>query len=621
HFADRLPRLGAGVGRPRVVGVVSVTAVVTLYLFGAGWSAAMSLSATVGLIALSVVVVTGYAGQLSLAQYSLAGLAALFSSRLADAAHVPFLIAVVIAVAATSVVGLIVALPAVRVRGVNLAVVTLGLGAVINSVFLANPSFTGGAIRGTRVPDPSVFGVNIQSVEHPERWAIFCIALFVIGSLVLSNVRRGRSGRRLIAIRDNERAAASLGVNVVASKLYAFAVGAGLAGVGGTLLAFRNSSVDFTQYDLSQSIQIILLAVIGSVGFVLGAIVAGTGALGGAVQYILNQYWNSRGWLPFILAMLFLVAVVIHPDGVAERFTALFNAAWRRVVGTRGSSAEDEFPEDAPTRLPEVQVQPMTLEVRDLSVHFSGVVALDHVNFEVRPGEVLGLIGPNGAGKTTLIDAVTGFLTEYQGQVLLDGKSINHDRAFARARHGIARSFQSLELFEDLSVADNLRVATDDRRWFHWFRDLVWPRNQELSPIARAVVREFRLDRALDKQVNQLPYAQRRMVAIARAVIGIPSVVLLDEPAAGLDATSRQELVALIRRLSTDWGMAVLLVEHDVDMVMSTCDRVMALNFGRELTTGAPEQVRRDPTVVAAYLGASENRESVNAGLLAKEAL
>ncbi|HSY16170.1 MAG TPA: branched-chain amino acid ABC transporter permease/ATP-binding protein [Jatrophihabitantaceae bacterium] len=613
QFADRLPRLGSGIPRPRALLIAIVAVIATVFLFGTGWSSAISLSATIGFIALSVVVVTGYAGQLSLAQYSLAGLAALFSGRLADAGHLPFALSVVVGVVATVAVGLIVALPAVRVRGVNLAVITLGLGAVINSVILGNPSYTGGAIRGTRVPDPSLFGLDIQSVKHPARWAIFCIVLFVLASLMLSNIRRGRSGRRLIAIRDNERAAASLGVNVMASKLYAFAVGAGLAGVGGALLAFRNTSVDYTQYDLSQSIQVVLLAVIGSIGFILGAIVAGAGTIGGAVQYVLNQYWSSQGWLPFILAVLFLVAVVVHPDGMVERFASFLNELWGRARGKRSPRAGAVESSSAPPVLPAVRVRPMRLEVRDLGVRFSGVVALDGVSFTVEPGEVLGLIGPNGAGKTTIIDAVTGFVTAQTGEILLDGRSVAGERASTRARRGLARSFQSLELFEDLSVADNLRVATDDRRWAHWFRDLLWPRRQELSPMALAVVHEFGLDDALDKRVTELPYAQRRIVAIARAIVGLPSVVLLDEPAAGLDAASREELVALIRRVSSEWGMAVLLVEHDVEMVMMTCDRVMALHFGRELTTGSPELVRRHASVVAAYLGVSEDCDAVAA--------
>lgn len=601
-LADRLPRLGTGVPRPRAILVAAVAIGATLSL-GSNWSAAVAVSCTVGIIALSVIVVTGYAGQVSLAQYGLAGVGALISSRLADAAGYPFLIAAPIGILCAAAVGLIVALPAVRVRGVNLAVVTFGLAVVIDRVLLANPNFTGGAIRGTRVPDPSIFGLNVQSVSHAERWSALCLVLFVLASLLVANLRRGRSGRRLIAIRDNERAAASLGVDVAGAKLYAFVIGSGLAGLGGVLLAFRNNSVDFTQFDPTQSVQIVLLSVIGSVGFVTGAIVAATGAVGGVVQQILSQFWDIQGLLPLILALLFLVAIVVHPDGVVERFAEFVPRRWQRRP-TPMSAAADRPPVEP------VRVEPMTLDVEQLAVHFGGVVALDRVGFQVRPGEVLGLIGPNGAGKTTIIDAVTGFLRGYGGTVCLNGRSIDKLGASVRARRGISRSFQSLELFEDLSIADNLRVATDEGHRRHLLRDLFRPTGQELSPVAVAVVEAVGLVDVLHLKPEELPYAQRRTAAIARAVASGPSVLLLDEPAAGLDPDSRHELELLVRRLADEWGMAILLIEHDVDLVMRASDRVLALQFGKEVTTGLPDDVRANRDVIESYLGSAADLTS-----------
>lgn len=599
ELTDRLPRLGTGVPRRGLVLVALGAVVASLFMFDTSWVASVSISATVALIGLSVVVVTGYAGQLSLAQYALAGVAALISSRLADAAGVPFLLAALVGVASTTLIGLLVALPAVRVRGVNLAVVTMALAVVISTAVLSNTDINGGAIRGTRVPDPSVFGIDVQATAHPERWAAVCLTALVLAAVLVSNLRRGRSGRRLIAVRNNERAAASLGVNVFVSKLYAFGVGAGLAGMGGVLLAFRNTSVDFGQFSPFQSILILLLTVIGGIGFIGGGVVAGAGVVGGAFEHAIGTFMEIDDLYRFVLALLFLVAIVIHPHGITEFVSHHLSPAFARLAHRRRPVSDADVP--VPARI--TPVPPKALVVENMTVRFGGVTALDAVSFEVQPGEVLGLIGPNGAGKTTIVDAVTGFLAGHGGTVELDGVALTRLRPDQRASLGLTRSFQSLELFEDLSVADNLRVASDDGGLGHLVKDLLRVRRHELSPAAVAVIEEFRLADVLDWSPDDLSYAQRRSVAIARAVASNPSVLLLDEPAAGLDAVARQDLEHLIRRLAEEWQMAILLIEHDVALVMRTCDRVMALNFGVTLTTGTPDEVRRDEAVIRSYLG------------------
>lgn len=599
ELTDRLPRLGTGIPRWRPLLIALGVVVASLFMFDVSWVASVSISATVALIGLSVVVVTGYAGQLSLAQFALAGVAALISSRLADAAGATFLVAAVVGIASTVVIGLVIALPAVRVRGVNLAVVTMALAVVISSAVLSNTDINGGAIRGTRVPDPTIFGVEVPSATEPERWALVCLAMLVLGGLVVSNLRRGRSGRRLIAVRNNERAAASLGVNVFASKLYAFGVGAGLAGAGGVLLAFRNTSVDFGQFSPFQSIQILLLTVIGGVGFIGGGLVAGGGIVAGAIEHLIGTVTEIDDLYRFVLGLLVLVAIVVHPHGITE-FTShhIAPALSRLRRRARRDRGDEQLPPAKITPVP-----PKVLAAEDVTVRFGGVTALDSVSFEVRPGEVLGLIGPNGAGKTTIVDAVTGFVRSQSGSVRLDGVRLNSLRPDKRARLGLSRSFQSLELFEDLSVADNLRVAADDGGLAHFVKDLLWLRRHELSPAALAVIEEFQLGDVLDRSPADLSYAQRRSVAIARAVASNPSVLLLDEPAAGLDANARRDLVHLIRRLSEEWKMAILLIEHDVALVMQTCDRVMALNFGQKVASGTPDEVRNDGAVIASYLG------------------
>jgi sulfate-transporting ATPase len=251
------------------------------------------------------------------------------------------------------------------------------------------------------------------------------------------------------------------------------------------------------------------------------------------------------------------------------------------------------------------RVTPMTLEVRDLRVAFGGVVALCGVDLDVGPGEVVGLIGPNGAGKTTFIDAVTGFVP-YSGKVRFGGKPMDRLTAARRARAGLTRSFQSLELFEDLTVLDNLRVATDRRDAMSWLTAPLIPGADPMSDAGAAAAKDFRLSEILDQLPEDLSYAQRRLVGIARTVATQPSVLLLDEPAAGLDDWSTAELSRLIRALADEWGMGVLLIEHDVKMVLGTCDRVVVLQFGRPIAVGTPSEVRADPVVISAYLGGDD---------------
>ena len=229
------------------------------------------------------------------------------------------------------------------------------------------------------------------------------------------------------------------------------------------------------------------------------------------------------------------------------------------------------------------------------------------VSLEVRPGEVVGLIGPNGAGKTTLIDAVTGFVPS-QGSISLDDRRIDGLNATKRARLGLRRSFQSLELFEDVSVEENIRAGSDsDASRLSWVTDLIWPGRHELSPTALAAIHDFDLEADLDKTPEELPYGRRRLVGIARTVASGPSIVMLDEPAAGLDENESAELARLIRRLADERNMGVLLVEHDVGLVMSTCDRIVVIDFGSVIATGTPEEIRGSDAVRDAYLGHADH--------------
>jgi branched-chain amino acid transport system ATP-binding protein len=243
------------------------------------------------------------------------------------------------------------------------------------------------------------------------------------------------------------------------------------------------------------------------------------------------------------------------------------------------------------------------LEVRDLTVRYGGVSALAGVTFSVGAGEVVGLIGPNGAGKTTCIDALTGFTAASGGQVLLGGHSLDGVAPHARARRGFVRTFQSLELFDDLTVRENLVVSASTPTWWSTVTDALWPKRHLTEAIDETLAMVGLTDVA-GRDPSELSNGQRHLVALGRALVSEPQVVLLDEPAAGLDPDETAALGALLRTLPGR-GVSVLLVDHDMPLVMGTCDRVLVLDFGRLIASGTPGEVRADPAVVAAYLGAS----------------
>jgi len=594
HLIERLPRISQGpITPPIVIGVSALMTILVIALPDA-FAGAIVASMLMALVALSLVVVTGYAGQLSLAQYAMAGMGALFTGRMADAWGMPFIPAFLLGILFTIPIGVIVGLPALRTRGVNLAILTLGLALVVQNLILANPDFTGGPIKGTVVGTPTLFGWDINSTDHPQRYAIVTLAVFLIAGLAVSNLRRGRSGRRLVAIRNNERAAASLGINIFQGKLYAFSFASAIAAAGGALAAFQFEHVDYTPYTVLGSATAVLYAVTGGIGSVAGAMIGGTLAPGGVGQWIFGHWWDLTGWITLIAGALAVLTLLFQPDGIALKVQDQLRPLLRKL--------HRKETVDLPATQA-VKVAPKTLEVSDVAIRFGGVVALDGVSLSVAPGEIVGLIGPNGAGKTTLIDIIAGNTRPDRGAVMYGGDDLTRASVRRRAQAGIGRSFQSLELFEEMTVIDNLRAACDQGDFGSYLRDLILPREVELSPAAVAAIEEFGLADELLLPVEDLPYGRRHLVALARAVALGPSVLLLDEPAAGLDSEERDEIARLVTRLAREWGMAILFIEHDVDLVMRVCDRVVALDFGAVITHGTPDEVRRDPRLIAAYLG------------------
>jgi ABC-type branched-subunit amino acid transport system ATPase component/ABC-type branched-subunit amino acid transport system permease subunit len=608
HLMERMPLLGSGQVRPIWVAVCFLLAAGAMqFVFSDELLSAVTISLISATLMLSVVVLTGYAGQLSLAQAAIAGLGAMFAARLVADDTMPFALAVVVGVLGGVVVGLVFAVPALRTRGVALAAVTLGLGAAVNAMVFANPSFTGG-YDGTPVGPQRLFGIDISSITHPDRYGLLALVAFVLVALMVANVRRGPIGRRLVAVRSNERAAAALGVSVIGSKLYAFALAAGIAGLAGVLMGFRANTVTFEPFSPFQSILVVAYAVIGGVGFIVGPLLGSTLTPGGVGTFITNQIFDPATATPYIALVGGIILILIQisqPDGMTSaniQFGRKVASMWSRTGRrTEPRRAEVLTPSERPP------VTPATLEVSNVTVRFSGVTALSAVSVKAEPGKIVGVIGPNGAGKTTLIDVISGFLAPASGEVHLNGRSMARMSVARRARAGVGRSFQALELFEDISVRDNLKSASDSRERAALVTNLVRPGKAPLPPAAVAAIEEFGLLDDLDKLPTELPYGRRRLVAIARAVAMEPSVLLLDEPAAGLSESETAELAALVRRLADRWGMAIVLIEHDMTFVMSVCDSVTVLDFGQQIASGSVDEIRNDPQVRAAYLGGADD--------------
>ncbi len=607
-ITDRLPRVGTGRVRPALVVVLSGAALLWVGRgASADWYAPTIISATFAFIGLSVVVLTGYAGQLSIAQFALAGVGAFAAGRLAVFHGWSFEPALLAGVAVAMAVGLLFALPALRTRGVNLAVVTFGLGFAVHQIVFSNSDYTAKVTPG----EISLLGLDIEPIGHARNYALVCLVLLTLATLVVANVRRGRSGRRLLAVRTNERAAAAIGVNVLEAKLYAFTLSAGIAGLGGVLLGFSYPTILYPAvFEPGASISVLVLTVIGSIGYLAGPFIGALSAPGGLITLLGSDAATSAatadpGWeqyLPLAAAVALVLTLIASQHGAAEAI----DTATRRLRRSRRATpppVEQATGQSVEQAASKATVAPGRLEVRGLTQRFGGFTALESVDLAVGPGEVVGLLGPNGAGKTTLIDCVAGNNRLTAGTIRWDDRDVTRWAPHRRARAGLSRSFQSLELFDDLTVRENLLAAADRRDRRAYVLDLVRPGRPVLPAAVVAAVDELGLTPLLDLRAEDLSYGQRRLGAIARAVAACPSVVLLDEPAAGLDETESAELGRLVRRLADEWGMGILLIEHDVALVLANADRVVVLDFGHKIAEGTPSEIRNDPAVRRAYLG------------------
>ena len=569
-------------------------------------------------MALSLVVLTGFVGQISVVQLSLAGVAGFVISRLAHDLGVPFPIAPLAGVVGALGLGLLTAISALRVRGVSLVIVTLAAAQAISNFYFANPSF-GQSPSESTIPEPHLFGLDIGTqagfrgldgnTPSPV-FGFFALATAIVLCLMVGYLRRGGFGRRMLAVRSNERASAAAAINPSNVKLIAFGISALIAGTAGSLLSYNIGAVSSGQFDALTAFSLIAFAYAGGITLISGAVFAGLISTQALFPYALSKWFGLNGnWFLLFGGVILIITLLQNPEGV-------MGALYRKRHPRQPVAPPKEVPERAaagpvvpaagravvPGRRaprPEQPAAAPVLATEGLSVDFGAVRALHDVSFEIGEGELVGLIGPNGAGKTTFVDAVTGFVGA-GGRVTLDGRDLRGLVPHERAALGLARTWQSGELFDDLLVEENLAVAQDrSPAWKIAFRDL-----SDQREIDEALAL-FDLGWAAKARPADLPQGYRKLVGVARALAAKPRLLLLDEPAAGLDTTESQALGAHLRAVA-DGGQATLLIDHDMGLVLGICDRVVVLEFGELIADGPPQAVSRDPRVVAAYLGGEE---------------
>ncbi|HET9609217.1 MAG TPA: branched-chain amino acid ABC transporter permease/ATP-binding protein [Acidimicrobiales bacterium] len=589
--------LGAGIG------------LLALLLTSGTWRAAVIGTFIAAILGLSLVVVTGYAGQVSLAQLALAGTAAFTLSGLTQSWEVPFPFAPLLAALVATVIGVVVGLPALRFRGLVLGVVTLALAYAIEAVWFRNADIVPSS--GARITPPSMFGIDLgigAGRAFPRiEFGLVCLVTLVAVALGVAALRRSALGSAMLAVRANERSAAGVGVNVVRVKVLSFALASFIAGLGGSLLAYRRGVVTYDSFTAIGGLALLSTAYLAGVTSVWGGLNAGILAGTGIVFIALDRWVDVGAWFNVISGVLLIVTLITNPEGIAAAGHRLADRWDRWTSRLRAGDAGAEPPAVsvvepvtlAPVAAADRADRAAALRIDHLTVRYGGVVAVNDVSLRVDSGTIVGLIGPNGAGKTSVIDAVTGFAPA-TGSVELAGRRLDGLAPHARVHAGLARTFQSLELYDDLSVEENVSVAALGGR-----------RADRAAAVGRALD-SVGISALRERPAGELSQGERQLVSIGRACVSGPQVLLLDEPAAGLDAEESTWLGQRIRDICAA-GAAMLLVDHDVNLVLSVCDHVYVLDFGAVIAEGPPDAIRADRAVAEAYLGTMHDPEAVTA--------
>ena len=576
------------------------------------WLNLINLSISFSIACIGLNIVLGYAGQLSLAQAAFWGVGAYTSALLTTQLGIPVWAGMFAAFFMAALFGVLLGIPTLKLSGHYLAMATIGFGIILQLILVNEIWLTNGSDGITKIPSPWIGSLELKDPGSFFYVAAVSLVLFTWGAIHLKD---SRVGRALMAIRENEMAAETTGVDTTYYKIMAFALSAGYAGFGGWLFAHSCSHyISPDTFSFDQSVMLLTMAVLGGNGSAIGAIVGAT--LLTLLPEILRFLKDS--YMMFYAAGIVLI-MIFMPGGIAGLVSNLPVSLRLRERWNAGSTAARQVAASASAResagaKPKAHCiaectgsKEVLLRVKGLTKQFGGLRAVDGVDMEVRRGEIQALIGPNGSGKTTILNMLSGLYIPTGGEISLDGKTISGRKPHVITSLGIARTFQNIRLFGELTVLENVLIGQQCRSKCGLMGSIFRPPSQKAEESAmRAKALEMLNFVGLKgkefAKSNSLPYGQQRLLELARALVSDPKLLLLDEPAAGLNAAETEALIELLFQICTR-DVTILLVEHDMNLVMNVSDHITVLNFGRKIAEGPADEIEKNQEVIDAYLG------------------